>query len=288
LNYFLGLNSEPIKEIPDPVLSGVGLIRGEYLCRYLEEYVTENSCQIYISSYLSEIAGTFDPFEVWYRTTEFSSEEINVLKGADHKVMEPQSLFGERGVRRSLKYKEVFEIELGIVSQLSKTYGNLNIIFPFVTDARDLEECLSLLSKSGFNNKYGVMLEIPSALNFIEDFISLGVSNITIGLNDLTTFMLGVRRGAPGYDMNHKAIYAFISKAANTINKRVPLSVAGYLNEEVVGNCESLGVDNVIIHYSDLNRVLHIPAEKLEYSDRLKDIKRLTKKRILDSKDGKI
>jgi phosphoenolpyruvate synthase/pyruvate phosphate dikinase len=34
---------------------------------------------------------------------------------------------------------------------------------------------------------------IPTTLLFIEDYLALGISNVTIGINDLTTCLLGYK-----------------------------------------------------------------------------------------------
>ena len=280
IKYQLGLSSEPITENPYALLSGVGLLRGEYLCRYRGEYFTVDSCRKYITSYIKKVLNIFSPQEVWYRTSEFSCEEINILKGCDYFCYEKQSLFGNRGIRRSILYPEAFDFELEIISRISQQHSNLNILFPFVTDDTEIKYCVSRLESHGFANLYGTMLEIPASYYYIESFLDLGITNFTIGLNDLTTFIFGVRRGYPGYNINHKIIYSFIENIVSKVNNRATVSIAGYLNKEFVENAKNLGVQNLILHYSDLSEILDISLSNLPYHNHLKKIKQKERQRL--------
>ena len=279
IKYQLGLSSEPITENPCALLDGVGLLRGEYLCRYKKEYFTIASCREYVKSYIENVLDIFSSQEVWYRTSEFSCEEINILKGCDHNLYEKQSLFGNRGIRRSILYPDIFDLELEIISEISKRHSNLHILFPFVTDDTEMKFCVSRLQQHGFTNLYGAMIEIPAAYHFIEQFIDLGITNFTIGLNDLTTFIFGVRRGYPGHNITHKIIYSFIENVVKKVNHRATVSVAGYLNKEFADYAINLGIQKLIIHYSDLNKVLAVPLDRLPYYDHLKKIKKMERQR---------
>ena len=59
IKYQLGLSSEPITENPCALLDGVGLLRGEYLCRYKKEYFTIASCREYVKSYIENVLDIF-------------------------------------------------------------------------------------------------------------------------------------------------------------------------------------------------------------------------------------
>ena len=51
-NIYLGLNCEKVSKKLSSDFAGVGLIRSEYLCRNIEEYVTLKSCRDYIYNYV--------------------------------------------------------------------------------------------------------------------------------------------------------------------------------------------------------------------------------------------
>lgn len=278
MQYRIGLAAEPITENPSEVLNGVGMIRGEYLCRIIEEYYTLESCRSYIKKYLEEICKLYRGKEVWYRNSDFIVEEVNVLDGADHILKEHTSILGLRGTRRGLKYKDVFKIELEIVAELSKKYKNLNILFSYIKDVEELDKCIKLLNELGFENKYGIMAEIPSVIMDLDSFAQRGVSNITVGVNDLTTLMLGTFRGSEHHDCNHPIILKSIKKCVEVAKLyNIEVSVGGIVNKKLLNECEKMGVDYFIINYPLLNQILDVPIDKLEYLNQLSDIKKITK-----------
>ena len=147
------------------------------------------------------------------------------MVGADHVLYEHDYILGLRGVRRGLKYVSPFMDELKTVSQVSLTKCNLNLLFSYIKDTKELEQCLRLLEKSNFQNKFGIMAEIPSTIICLEDFLRLGVSNVTVGINDLTTLLLGAYRTSEYYNCNHIAVYKAIEKIVNVIHNTGKIGV---------------------------------------------------------------
>lgn len=274
MKYKLGLSAEPITDTIDDRLVGVGMIRSEYLCRAIKEYITTEACQKYVRDYVSRVCKLFHPNEVWYRTTDLVVPEINLLKGADAVFEEKHYLHGSRGVRRAMKYLDTFTSELGNIADIAKDHNNLNILFPYINDPHDLEVIIEILRKVNFPGKYGIMAEIPSTILLLDKFADLGISNITIGVNDLTSLTLGIPRGRES-DHTHPAVIKLID-LANSVGKKynIPVSVGGYVSNKLESICKSIGVDNFIIHYHLLPKIFSIPPESLlylNYSTNLED-----------------
>ncbi len=281
MKYRLGLSAEPIENKIDNKLEGVGMIRAEYLCRQIEEYFTLKSCRTYVKNYVENICKIFYPLEVWYRTSELVAPEINVLRGADHIIEENHYTFGLRGVRRGVRYPDTFLLELQNITEVWKKYKNLGILLPYIYDPSELEQCLELFSKVGYKGKYGIMAEIPSAVLLLEDFISLGISNITIGVNDLTSLTLGTYRNSSNFTHVHPSVLKQIEIATNLgLKYKVPVSVGGYVTEKLKEICINLGVDWFIVHYTELPSIFRISKSSLPYLNVLCDIKKLTKAKI--------
>ena len=280
MNYLLGLHGEHLEDRIDEQIKGVGMIRSEYLCRKIEEYFTLETCRNSVKSYVSQICEIFTPSEVWYRTSELITPEVNVLRGADYIIEEKYYTLGLRGTRRGLAFPDTFALELSNISKVAKQYSNLNVLFPYIKDAFELEQCIDLLNKFGFKNKFGIMAEIPSAIITIDDFIGLGISNITVGVNDLTTLVLGTYRDSEYHNCTHPAVIRLIEYLVNKASgKNIEVNVAGNVNKELCHICENIGVDNFIVNYPLLPDILGIDNTRLSDIHLLKDIKALTKQR---------
>ena len=78
----LALSGEKIAEKVYPQLfHHVGMIRGEYLLRELNQSILLPSCQQFVKDYLSSICSLYSDEEVWYRFSELTNMEANCLEG---------------------------------------------------------------------------------------------------------------------------------------------------------------------------------------------------------------
>ena len=69
----LGLSGEKIVEKVYPqLLHHVGMIRGEYLLRELNQNILLASCQQFVKDYLDTICFLYSDEEVWYRFAELT------------------------------------------------------------------------------------------------------------------------------------------------------------------------------------------------------------------------
>jgi len=77
-----------------------------------------------------------------------------------------------------------------------------------------------------------MMVEIPSNVVMLEDFIKVGIDGVSIGSNDLTMLMLGVDRDnqevAPIYDERNPAVEWAFEKTIKTCRKhKISVSMCG-------------------------------------------------------------
>ena len=78
----LALSGERIVEKVYPQLfHRVGMIRGEYLLRELNQNILLPNCQQFVKDYLDTICHLYSDEEVWYRFSELSNAEANILDG---------------------------------------------------------------------------------------------------------------------------------------------------------------------------------------------------------------
>lgn len=80
----LALSGEKILEKIYPQLfHHVGMIRGEYLLRELNQNIILASCQQFVKDYLETICSLYSDEEVWYRFSELTNTEANCLVGLE-------------------------------------------------------------------------------------------------------------------------------------------------------------------------------------------------------------
>ena len=120
-----------------------------------------------------------------------------------HNLTEQNPAIGLRSIRFSLQKRDVFNQQ--IRAMLRAGYGgDLGIMFPMISsldefdEAREVvEECKEGLEKDGYefnaNPNVGIMIELPSVVEIIEDFAA-EADFFSIGTNDFVQFMLGVDR----------------------------------------------------------------------------------------------
>lgn len=113
----LALSGEKIVEKVYPhLLHHVGLIRGEYLLRELNQNILLPNCQQFVKDYLDTICHLYSDEEVWYRFSELTNAEANILDGTKEYFDERHPLFGYRGIRRLLACPDEFQAEINVVT----------------------------------------------------------------------------------------------------------------------------------------------------------------------------
>lgn len=253
MKYYLGLNSE--ENFDFDIFSnftGVGMIRGENLCINKMQYFTkENFCN-YVSNYLIYVANKFNG-EVWYRTADLVPHQINLLDGCDKTFDEAHYLIGTRGIRRNLKFLDTYFKELSAFIKAYNVCPNLGLLIPYVSSIEEVKKVYEILNSLNYKGPLGVMIEIPSMIFMLDELNELGINNFTIGINDLTTNILGANRDNEAYRNNDIAILKaidYITKKVHSFGKEV--TVAGYLNAELLENVKKINVDIINIHYNEI------------------------------------
>lgn len=279
MDLYLALNAE----IPNKTLynefNGIGMIRSEYLCRNINKYITTSSCQKYIKDYLNKICRIFKDKEVWYRLTDLTSNEIDVLDGCDYNIIEKFHFIGIKGARRYLKFIDTFLIEVNIINQIREKHKNLGIIIPYIKDIQEYKKIKNIIKNAGYNGKLGIMAEIPSVIFDIDNFIKEGVDNITIGLNDLTSLTLGTYRESEYHDKTHPVILNIVRNINQKCKENgIVFSIAGYFSEREIEEYRKLNISRITINYVNLP-YLDKKYDTLENLDMLKKIKEETKRR---------
>ena len=97
------------------------------------------------------------------------------------------------------------------------------------------------------------MAEIPSLVFTLSSVLEMGIGHITLGMNDLTSLVMGTVRGSPLHRMDHPAVLTLVRHAlASSAKYGAECSAAGYLNADLLTTFSGLGLASAVLHYSQL------------------------------------
>ena len=271
----LALSGEKILEKVYPqLLHHIGMIRGEYLLRELNQNILLPSCQQFVKDYLDTICSLYSDEEVWYRFSELTNTEANCLEGTKEYFYENHPLFGYRGTRRLLACLDEFQAEAYVVTEVYQNNPNLSVIFPFVNDAEQLKQAITVLRQHGFTGKIATMIELPSAYFDLDSILEAGISKIVVVMNDLTSFIFATVRNSQWHDMESPIMLDMLRQMQDKARKnKIDFAVAGYLNTSFIQKMNQMGIE-CILHYSSIPEIFDL---EIDHPDHLKHIKEESK-----------
>lgn len=227
-------------------VDGVGLLRAEFMIANIgthpRKFIKDGKSDVFIEKLaegMEKFASSFAPRPVVYRFTDFRSNEYKNLKGgAEFEQDEPNPMIGYRGTGRYLDDPEVFKLEIEAIKIVrnKKGFKNLHVMFPFVRTLEQLREVKKLMASHGLRRsgmfKVWMMVEIPSNVILLDEFIEEGIDGVSVGTNDLTMLTLGVDRDntkvAKTYNEMDSAVLKSLEKIATTCRKhKITCSICG-------------------------------------------------------------
>ncbi len=227
-------------------VDGVGLLRAEFIIANIgthpKKYIKDGKSKEFtdkLAEGLAEFAREFNPRPVVYRFTDFKTNEYASLKGgSEFEHEEPNPLIGYRGTGRYLEDPDVFRLEIEAIKHVRNKLGykNLWVMLPFVRTITQLREAKKLMAAHGLRRgglfKVWMMVEIPSNVLMLDEFLNEGIDGVSIGTNDLTMLILGVDRDNPQvahiYNELDPAVLMALEKIVTTCRKRkVTCSMCG-------------------------------------------------------------
>ncbi len=167
---------------------GIGLVRTEIF--YLQNQARfdfETQVEIY-----TRILEQFKSGSVVFRLLDLGAD-----KRLRSDFIEDNPALGLRGVRLLLKERELFKEQVQALLKVS-TEGQIKILVPFITEAREFIEIKDLILQEARTlgiepPPIGAMIEIPSAVFILEDLIQKS-DFFSVGTNDLFQYFCAVDR----------------------------------------------------------------------------------------------
>lgn len=225
-------------------VDGVGLLRAEFIIAQIGEHprymISQGRGQEFVAQLtegVTTFARAFNPRPVVYRTTDFKTNEYRNLKGGEeYETIEENPMLGYRGCSRYVQEADVFKMEIEMVKRVREDYKNLWVMIPFVRTVDEMARLMSTLKDEGLCSskdfKIWMMVEVPSNIFLIDEFIDLGIDGISIGSNDLTQLILGIDRDSPKlaevFDERNEAVMLALKKAIRAAARRgITASICG-------------------------------------------------------------
>jgi len=216
-------------------VDGVGLLRAEFIIGQIgkhPQYMIKQGLQEEFIQKLYDgiesFTKAFDPRPVVYRTTDFKTNEYRDLKGgSEFEEVEENPMIGYRGASRYITDVDVFKMELEAIKRVRTKYKNLYVMIPFVRTINEIKSTIELMESEGLkrsdNFKVWMMVEVPSNVFLIKEFIEAGIDGVSIGSNDLTQLILGVDRDSEKlrdtFDERNEAVMMALEKVITTASK---------------------------------------------------------------------
>ena len=185
---------------------GIGLLRAEFMMAQIgthpKKFIKDGKSREFVQKLadnLSVFGRAFGSRNVIYRASDFKSNEYRHLKGGEaYEPNEPNPMLGYRGAYRYIKDSQTFKLELEAVKKVREKHKNLQLMIPFVRSPSELKEVRNIVEEFGLFEdkqfKFWMMVEIPTNVISLTEFIKVGIDGISIGSNDLTMLILGTDR----------------------------------------------------------------------------------------------
>ncbi len=257
IKLFLNI-SDPVEADAISILGadGVGLYRTEFMYMDLPWWPSEeDSYDIYkqVSSKLGET-------ELNMRLVDFGAEKCPPY--ADIPLNRNPSL-GLRGIRLLLQREDIFKPQVRAIARLARERP-LTLMLPMLDTIDTLDLTIEKLclfvgctSREELPFRLGTMIEVPSAALLIDELLEQ-MDSISIGLNDLTQYMLAADRDDENVERYHDAMQPVVLRLLHQIvlaaDKRgKPVTICGELagDPKLTGLLLALGLRRLSISRSN-------------------------------------
>jgi phosphocarrier protein FPr len=251
----------------DSGAEGVGVFRTEYLFLRRNEPPDEDE---QVRAYRAAALG-LGGYPLIIRTLDAGGDKMIPYLNLEQ---EPNPFLGQRGLRLSLEYPDLFKTQLRAILRVAAEF-EVKILFPMVSTLDEWHAARTLLmearrgvSESGKavpdDIETGIMVEVPAAA-LLADLFAEEVDFFSIGTNDLTQYLLAAERGNPKVvqlsDGLHPASLRMIQRVVEAAHNRGKWAgVCGELagDPQAIPILVGLGVDELSMNAPAIPRAKQI------------------------------
>ena len=258
-------------------VDGVGLLRAEFMIAEIgthpRKFIADKKEEEFVNKLvegIGTICKAFYPRPVVYRATDFRTNEYKNLKGGEeYEPREDNPMLGFRGAARYIADSKVFELELEAIKMVRNKLRltNLSLMIPFVRTPHELLEVKKIMAANHLMRtptfKLWMMVEIPTNVIILDQYLDVGIDGVSIGSNDLTMLILGTDRDnsevAHDFKETDDAVMWALEKVVRTCVKRgVTSSICGQAASDypdLVDKLVSWGVTSVSVNPDVVDQV---------------------------------
>ncbi len=263
IQVFLNISDAVEAEGIEPLGSdGVGLFRTEFAYMDREWWPTED--EIY-SSY-RKVADLLGERELNIRLVDFGAEKCPPY--SDIPLSRNPSL-GLRGIRLLLQREDILLPQVRAIARLARERP-LTLLLPMLDTLDTLETTIERLcralgcaSREQFPFRLGAMIEVPAAALQVDEILPQ-VDSVSIGLNDLTQYLLAADRDDEFVERYHDAMQPAVLRLLKAVVAAAmaagkPLTICGELagDPKLTGLLLALGVRRLSVARSSYRGVVN-------------------------------
>lgn len=212
--------------------AGVGLFRTEFLYMDRTDWPTELESQ----TIYERVAKSIGNGELHIRLADFGAEKCPSY--ADIPINRNPSL-GVRGVRLLLQRPDILQPQVAAIARLARQ-RRVTLLLPMIDTIDTLEAITTRLCeicecRTREELPFGIatMIEVPAAAMMIEDVLPK-VDAVSIGLNDLTQYLLAADRDDEVVESYHDALQPAVLRLVNQVidaagRHHKPVTICGEL-----------------------------------------------------------
>lgn len=256
---------------------GIGLFRTEFLYMDRSDMPSEEE---QFKAY-SDVLKAMENKPVVIRTLDIGGDKkLEYLPLPE----EMNPFLGYRAIRLCLDRREIFKIQLRALLRAS-VYGNLRVMFPMIAKVSEFKEAMEVVNECkeelksenvDFSNdiQWGIMVEIPSAAVFADEFAKY-VDFFSIGTNDLIQYTLAADRMSEKvsylYDPMNPSVLRLIKMTIDGAHKEGKwCGMCGEMagDETAIPKLLDLGLDEFSMSASSI-----LPAKKIVNNHTINEVK---------------
>jgi phosphotransferase system enzyme I (PtsI) len=161
----------------------------------------------------------------------------------------------QRGLRYLLTRKELLSDQLEAVSEAAASEAvRVEIVAPYVIDAGDAQEFLSLVRQTSFS-EVAIMIETPAAV-LLAPWYTAGYDTAILGVGDLVPLLVGYSRSDPAPNLEAGTVdkcLQIVTDLAKTSAHEIHWAACGAYDVALLTRvCHAVGIYEIIVPQAEI------------------------------------